>query len=156
MAARYTQYTNLQAVLLLLTGALTGVSAAFSGALSAASAAITGAITGASATLTGLLTTGTFKCGTGSSTLSLIKTGTVTVNPGSLTTLTGEVITVTISGAAVGDLVVLCPVAAFEALVVGGARVSATDTVKFIVFNGTAGTIDAASASWNYFILRVA
>lgn len=86
--------------------------------------------------------------------ISLIKRGTVTINPASIAGQEQAELTVTITGAALGDTVILTPPAAFEALIVGAARVSAADTVKFVLGNLTVGAIDAASASWGYTLIR--
>lgn len=82
--------------------------------------------------------------------------GTVAVDLASMATLAGSEITLTITGAAVGDTVILNPVAAGNTagIIYGGARVSAADTVKLRVFNGSAGTIDEASQTWDYCLIR--
>ncbi len=85
-----------------------------------------------------------------------IITGQFTLNPASIPADGQAEQTVTISGLTVNDLVFLQPPAAFEALAVGQARVTANDTVKFILVNNTAGAIDAASAVWRYIAFRIA
>jgi hypothetical protein len=39
-------------------------------------------------------------------------------------------------------------------MVVCGAVVSAADTVKLRVFNGSAGTVDESSGTWDYILIR--
>ena len=57
-------------------------------------------------------------------------------------------LTITVTGAAVGDSVHLGTPAAFEAGLIATGRVSATNTVTIRVSNITAAAIDPASASW--------
>lgn len=89
--------------------------------------------------------------GDGGSKIKKIKTGSVTIDPASINAgLVGET-TVTITGVAVGDLVQLIPPSTLTAgLLVGQPVVTAADTVKFRMINGTAAPIDQASASWTY------
>ena len=86
---------------------------------------------------------------------TLIK-GTISVDlPSILTAAVGEV-TLTITGVAVGDNVVMNPVAAGNTagLVFGGCRVSAANTVKLRVANLSGGTVDEAAQTWDYCIIR--
>lgn len=114
----------------------------------------TGALTGDVVATTVTAST-SVAIGSGTAITKVVK-GTIAVNPSSLLTLTGEVLTLTITGAAVGDAVILHPPAAglTAGMLVGQAYVSATDTVKVAVFNGSAGTIDEASATWIYTLIR--
>ena len=80
---------------------------------------------------------------------------TATVDPTSLTTgTTWESGGITVTGAAVGDAAVACPPAAIEAGLSWCAYVQAKDTVKIRVMNCTAGTIDAASATWGVRVIK--
>lgn len=89
--------------------------------------------------------------------VTYIAKGTVSVDPGSLTTLTSSETSVTISGVAVGDMVIMNPPASLETgLVFSGARVSATDTVLVRLSNMTAGSVDGAALTWSYTIIRIA
>lgn len=83
-------------------------------------------------------------------------TGTVTVDLASVTAGAVTEKTLTITGAALGDTVIMTvPAAGLTAgLCVCDARVSATDTVKVRVINGSAGTIDEASGTWGYALFR--
>lgn len=89
--------------------------------------------------------------GSGGSKIKKIKKGSVTVNPASIAAGAVGETTVTITGVQVGDLVQLIPPTTLEAgLVIGQPFVSAADTVKFRMINGTGGAVDAASGSWTY------
>lgn len=63
-------------------------------------------------------------------------------------------LTVTVTGAAAGDTVVLGPPAAIEAGLVWNGYVSAVNTVRVRVSNITGAPIDPASASWKVAIVR--
>jgi hypothetical protein len=85
----------------------------------------------------------------------LIK-GTIAVDLPSIASAAVGEVTLTISGAVVGDSVIMNPVAAGNTagLVFGGARVSAADTVKLRVANLSGGTVDEASQTWDYCLIR--
>lgn len=88
--------------------------------------------------------------------ITLIKKGTCTVDlPDIADADVGEA-TVTITGAAVGDIVVLVPPTAglTAGLAVCGAQVSAANTVKVRVVNGSGGSINEASGTWYYVLIR--
>ncbi len=97
-----------------------------------------------------------------SNTLSLqgqgvIAKGTISVDLPSLTTLLASAdISLTITGAAVGDSVIMNPLAAGNTagIIFGGCRVSAANTVQLRVFNTSSGTIDEAAQLWDYCIIR--
>lgn len=65
-------------------------------------------------------------------------------------------LTITVSGAAVGDSVHLGPPATLEAGLVATAYVSAASTVTVRLANVTTGAIDPASATWRATVMRVA
>ena len=65
-------------------------------------------------------------------------------------------LTITVTGAAVGDAVVLAPPATLTAGLVATARVSATNTVTVRLSNITAAAIDPASATWGARVLKSA
>lgn len=89
--------------------------------------------------------------------LTYIKSGTISVNPASIATLTSAETAVTISGAAVGDIVIMNVPASLETgLAYGGARVSAADTVQVRLSNMTAGPVDGTARDWTYTIIRIA
>lgn len=80
--------------------------------------------------------------------------GSVTINPASIASAAIGETSVTISGAVVGDTVILNAPAAIEASCVWSAFVSATDTVKLRIANLSGGALDCASASWDYCLIR--
>lgn len=106
--------------------------------------ALTGAVVATSATI-----------GSGTAIIKIIK-GTVAVDPPSLATKVSGVVTLTITGAAVGDIVQINPGAAgFTAgIVLTNPWVSAADTVKVTVVNTTAGTLDESSLTCDYILIR--
>ena len=80
-------------------------------------------------------------------------TGSVAVNPASMTTGTDSSLTVTIAGAAVGDFVMAVP-AIDMGEVSYNAYVSAADTIEIVFYNSAAGTVDLASSTWKFLVLR--
>ena len=93
--------------------------------------------------------------GAGGTKLGKVLVGTVDVNPASLATLTSGETTVTITGAAVGDIVVMNVPASLETgLAFSGARVSAADTVAVRLTNVTAGSVDGANRTWGYMLVK--
>lgn len=99
--------------------------------------------------------TGSVSIGGGTAVTKIIK-GTIAIDSASMLTLAGNVTTLTITGAAVGDSVVITPgTAGFEAgIICVGAYVSAADTVKVTMFNTTGGTIDPAALTCQYLLIR--
>lgn len=76
-------------------------------------------------------------------------TATATLNFAStLSAATSAELTVTVTGAAVGDKVALGAPSTLEAGLIPFGYVSATNTVSIRVFNGSGSTVDPASASW--------
>jgi hypothetical protein len=63
-------------------------------------------------------------------------------------------LTITVTGAAVGDGVVLAPPAAPEAGLVWAGRVSATNTVTVRASNITAAPVDPAAATWGAHVIK--
>lgn len=63
-------------------------------------------------------------------------------------------LTITVTGAAVGDAVVLAPPAAPEAGLVWGGRVSAANTVTVRASNITAAPVDPAAATWGAQVIK--
>lgn len=62
--------------------------------------------------------------------------------------------TITVPGAAVGDGVIVQKPTATAGLAVGGARVSATNTVTVQLINPTAAPIDAGAETYRIFIIK--
>jgi hypothetical protein len=83
-----------------------------------------------------------------------IATGTGTLNFPSIAAGAIEVLTVTVTGAATGDTVILGPPSTIEAGLTWSGFVSATNTVTVRVHNTTASPIDPASASWRASVMR--
>lgn len=78
---------------------------------------------------------------------------TTTYDPGNLVDGAGETSpTITVTGAALNDAVVVYPPYALQALTVTG-YVSAADTVRIRVQNGSGSTIDLASGTWQVAVL---
>lgn len=88
--------------------------------------------------------------------ITYIKKGTVSVNPASITNAEVGETEVTITGAATGDVVIMQPPAAglTAGLVVVGAYVSAANTVKLRLFNGSAAPINEAATDFIYILIR--
>lgn len=89
----------------------------------------------------------------GDSTVSIkeVAYGTVALNPASLATATRAAETVTVTGAEVGDLIVMYPPATLnDDLIFCGAAVTADDTVTIYLYNPTGGAIDDTEKSWTY------
>lgn len=81
-------------------------------------------------------------------------TATAALNFPNIVTLTSQELTITVTGAAVGDSVLVGPPAAIEANLTWAAFVSAADTVTIRVSNPTAGDINPASATWRATVLK--
>jgi hypothetical protein len=64
-------------------------------------------------------------------------------------------LTITVTGASVGDAVSLGPPAALESGLVAMGYVSASNTVTVRVHNTTAGAIDPASATWKASVIVI-
>jgi hypothetical protein len=85
-----------------------------------------------------------------------VQIGTVSVNPASLADGAEADTSVTISGATVGDVVIMTPpTAGLDAgILICGAWVSAADTVKVRLHNNSGGTVDVAAGTWAYCLIR--
>lgn len=80
---------------------------------------------------------------------------TATVDPASLADGDGASIDVTVTGAKLGDFVLVGPGVDVSDVLVD-ARVTAADTVTIRVQNESGGTVDLASSTWNIMVLRPA
>jgi len=78
---------------------------------------------------------------------------TVTVDPASHIDGAGETIAITVTGAALGDLVLLGPGADMLDLLYT-ASVTAADTVSLRIQNESTVTRDVASSTWNGLVLK--
>jgi hypothetical protein len=83
-------------------------------------------------------------------------TGTVTVASASIASGAIDATSVTITGAAVGDGVIMNPPSGgmTAGLVLSDARVSTANTVVVRRFNSASGTVEPAAATYNYIIIR--
>lgn len=85
--------------------------------------------------------------------IAIKKYGTITADPGNILAATSLELTLTISGARVGDMVIINAPSLEANLNLGPAWVSATNTVKVRITNPTVGAIDPASQSFNYWLI---
>ncbi len=93
--------------------------------------------------------------GGGTAITKIIK-GTIAVDLASVATRTVTEVTLTITGAAVNDVVIMNPLAAGNtaSLIFGGARVSGTNVVKLRIFNNSDDTVNEAEQIWDYCLIR--
>ena len=84
----------------------------------------------------------------------VILEATATIDFTSISAQTSQDQTVTVPGAAVGDIAVVSDPSAINAGLTWAAFVSATDTVKVRLSNVTVGSIDPASASFTVKVLK--
>ena len=104
--------------------------------------------------VTGNVVSSSVNIGSGGA-LTYVKKAAVTVDPASISAGAVNEETVTVSGAAAGDLVLVSPPATLNAGIgVVGAYVSAADTVKLRLFNSTGAPVDIASANWVFGLIR--
>jgi hypothetical protein len=80
--------------------------------------------------------------------------GQVTVDPASIASAAVGETTVTITGAKVGDTVIMNAPAGTTAGCTWCAFASATDTVKLRIANLSGGALDLASGTWDYCLIR--
>jgi hypothetical protein len=88
--------------------------------------------------------------------ITKIVKGTFTMDAADLATVTAADESVTVSGATVGDTVIVnCPATALTAgMLVCQAWVSATDTIKVRLYNASGGSINLASLTFTYCLIR--
>ena len=79
---------------------------------------------------------------------------TATLDFPSVSAQSTQTLTATVTGAAVGDAVIVCTPAAPNAGIVFGGWVSAADTVSIRASNVTSGSIDPASATYKVIVLK--
>ena len=60
--------------------------------------------------------------------------------------------TITVTGAAVGDIVLIGPGVDLQTLILSASVISA-NTVEWVLMNETAGTVDLASSTWNVVVM---
>lgn len=79
--------------------------------------------------------------------------GTATIDPASIAAGATATTTITATGAAVGDFVIVAPGVSLAGLVMTS-YVSAANTVTVVLYNPTAGAIDLASSTWKARVLQ--
>lgn len=82
-------------------------------------------------------------------------TATASLDFGSMATLVTLELTITVTGAAVGDAVALAAPATINAGLIWCGRVSATNTVTVRLYNSTNATVDPASATWGVAVVKL-
>lgn len=82
-----------------------------------------------------------------------ILNGSGTIDPGSLLDGAGETVTITVTGAAIGDYAMVSPGVDLQGISVT-VYVSAVDTVSCRIQNETGGTIDLASSTWKAKVIK--
>lgn len=95
-------------------------------------------------------TTATLKVGASGSTIKTIKTATASVDFPSISNGATGSATFTVTGAAVGDVVVVNPPALTSGLAFAGAAVTGANTVTVYALNGSAAPINEAAATFTY------
>ena len=101
-------------------------------------------------TITNGITTGSVTPGGGAAIKKAV-TGTVSVDPASIAAQTRGSVSVTVTGCAVGDLLILEPPATLESgLAYAGCEITAASTVRIELANITGSAIDGASLTWKY------
>jgi hypothetical protein len=90
----------------------------------------------------------------GATVFSNVVNATITFDPPAIATLTGaDSSAITVTGAALGDRVLLFPPYDTAGLIIYG-RVSAANQIKITMYNPTGASIDLASGSWKVKVLR--
>lgn len=102
----------------------------------------------------GTAAVGALAVGTGS-TIKGIKVGSASVNLPSIATGATGSATFTVTGAAVGDVVIVNPPSLTSGLAYAGAVVSAANTVTVYALNASGGTIDEAAKTFYYAWIKV-
>ena len=78
---------------------------------------------------------------------------TATVDPGSAGAGAEVSGTITVTGAELGDIVLLGPGVDLQTLLLSASVISA-NTVEWVLNNETGGTVDLASSTWNGIVLK--
>lgn len=97
-----------------------------------------------------------FKTGSSGTQLNLVKKGTVSVVVAALTAAAEADVSVTISGAAAGDIILMTPLdAAMETgLGIAAIWVSAANTVKIRMSNFSGSTLTGSTSNWSYLLIQ--
>lgn len=87
----------------------------------------------------------------GGTTVKKIQAGSFAADPASIPATSTGTVDITITGLAVGDVVVLMrPNGLSDDLIYSGCRVQAANTLRIYLYNPTAGAIDDGSLTWEY------
>ena len=87
----------------------------------------------------------------GATNFSAFTYGTASVDPGSLADQNRGAVTITITGVAPGDLLILYPPSTLAAgLAYAGCEITAANTVRIDLYNASGGAIDDAATTWHY------
>lgn len=92
--------------------------------------------------------------GQGGSFISKILSATASLNFGSITNGLTADLTITVTGAASGDDVIVTPPSTIEAGLIFAGFVSAANTVKIRVGNMTAAPVDPAAGVWRATVIK--
>jgi len=87
-------------------------------------------------------------------TLKLIAVASVTWDPASLIDAAGETKSITVAGAALGDIVLVAPPYDMQDFVFSG-YVQAANTVEIRIQNESAATVNLGSGAWKVAVLRL-
>lgn len=82
-----------------------------------------------------------------------VLTGSLVWNPTSIAVNGAQSTTISVTGAAVGDFVIVAPGIDVQEMTFSGS-VSATDTVEIVLSNNTVGAIDLGSSTWKVKVLK--
>lgn len=107
-------------------------------------------VVGDDAAIAGDATVGTLAVGSAGTVINKIKSGTASVNLPSINAEATGSQTFTVTGAAVGDVVVVNPPSLTSGLSFAGAAVTGANTVTIYALNATAAPIDEAAATFTY------
>jgi len=84
-----------------------------------------------------------------------LEVGEIDIDPSSIAAGAESAVTVSLSGAKVGDLVFVNPVSLDADLFPKGARISAADTLEVVIGNEGAAAVDGASRVWHYLLVHL-
>lgn len=100
--------------------------------------------------VTGDTTTATLKVGSTGTTIKTIKSGTGAIDLGSIPSAETGSGTITITGAAAGDALIVNVPSLTTGLAFAGSNITAGNTATLYFVNATASAIDNAEATFNY------
>lgn len=133
-------------------GGVLGVAEGGTGAANAATARgnLGAAASGVNTDITSLSALTSLTVGGGTA-IKEIDSGTTSLDPASIAAQTRGSVTFTLTGAAVGDIVIMQPPSALNTgLAFAGAEVTGANTVTVYIVNVTGGAIDDGANTWRY------